>query len=543
MNDAENGDASPDSGAHEPGKPQKSGKKRRRWRRKKKRSATGDTGGIAPSSGQKNPESAQNKSPDMAIASHGMAPCAAASGDRSATTRSTPAIGDFESAKKSRRKRRRRAKNNILIDGQPTAPKQQASGQPPDPGQRHRRQPMAQKAPASYKNPNGQRGKNVADGSSQQPKPHQPNRHKHRPQGGPHAAPYHKKPRTYYAALDLGTNNCRLLVAVPQAPGRFRVVDAFSRIVRLGEGLGASGSLSEDAMDRTIEALKICRDKLRQRTKTRHRLIATEACRQAGNGQVFLDRVRAETGLELEIVDRETEARLAVSGCGSLVDNNADGVVLFDIGGGSSELALLDITKRHSRRLSDHITSWASLPLGVVTLSEKFGGGKHVTPEIFENMVVEVATMLDQFEGRHALAHTHKSGRFHLLGTSGTVTTLAGVHLNLRRYDRRRVDGAWLSNHEVDTMIARILNMSFEDRVNNPCIGADRADLVLAGCAILEAIRRLWPSPRLRVADRGLREGLLSEMMAEDGVWRKNRRRHKYPNSRPQPPGTGTRNS
>jgi exopolyphosphatase/guanosine-5'-triphosphate,3'-diphosphate pyrophosphatase len=276
-------------------------------------------------------------------------------------------------------------------------------------------------------------------------------------------------------------------------------------------------------MDRTIEALKECNKKLQQRSRTRQRLIATEACRRAENGPQFLARVLEETGLDLEIVNRETEAQLAVSGCGSLVDRNADGVVLFDIGGGSSELALLDVSKKRSRRLSDHITSWASLPLGVVTLSEKFGGGKDVTPEIFENMVAEVTGRLEQFEGRNALAHAHKSGRFHLLGTSGTVTTLAGVHLNLRRYDRRRVDGAWLSDGEVDAMIKRLLNMSFEERVNNPCIGADRADLVLAGCAILEAIRRLWPSPRLRVADRGLREGLLSEMMSDDGVWRYNR--------------------
>ena len=284
------------------------------------------------------------------------------------------------------------------------------------------------------------------------------------------------------------------------------------------------------------EALKACRDKLQNRIKTRHRLIATEACRRAENGQLFLDRVLAETGLDLEIVDRETEARLAVSGCGSLVDRNVDGVVLFDIGGGSSELALLDISSRRSRRLSDHISTWTSLPLGVVTLSEKFGGGKNVTPQIFEDMVLDVLDVLEKFDGRHALAQAHKSGRFHLLGTSGTVTTLAGVHLNLRRYDRRQVDGAWLSNHEVDTMINRILNMSFEERVNNPCIGADRADLVLAGCAILEAIRRLWPSPRLRVADRGLREGLLSEMMAEDGVWRRHRKRPHSPGPPNRPP-------
>ncbi len=407
----------------------------------------------------------------------------------------------------------------------------EASGQGPGPDftERHRRQPVSPEHPVSF----------VAKGKGKR-------RNKQgKSQDGPlsgfkglkHPVQGKREGRTFYAALDLGTNNCRLLVAIPQAPGRFRVVDAFSRIVRLGEGLGASGKLGNAAMERTIEALKACGDKLRQRTKTRHRLIATEACRRADNGPEFLERVLQETGLDLEIVDRETEAQLAVSGCGSLIDRNADGVVLFDIGGGSSELALLDTRKRLSRRLSDHITSWTSLPLGVVTLSEKFGGGKHVTPEIFENMVVEVTGLLEHFDGRHALAHAHKSGRFHLLGTSGTVTTLAGVHLNLNRYDRRRVDGAWLSETEVDAMIKRILAMSFEDRVNNPCIGADRADLVLAGCAILEAIRRLWPSPRLRVADRGLREGLLTEMMNDDGVWRRYRmKRGRHPHNN----GTGS---
>jgi exopolyphosphatase/guanosine-5'-triphosphate,3'-diphosphate pyrophosphatase len=372
---------------------------------------------------------------------------------------------------------------------------------------RHRRQPVQQEHPVSY----------IAKDKARPRKP--------RHQKLPNPAIVNKSGHTFYAALDLGTNNCRLLVAVPQGGGRFRVVDAFSRIVRLGEGMGSSGMLGEAAMQRTIEALKACSKKLQVRSKTRQRLIATEACRRAGNGPQFLARVLEETGLDLEIVNRETEAQLAVSGCGSLVDRNADGVVLFDIGGGSSELALLDTSKRRSRRLSDHIASWASLPLGVVTLSEKFGGGKEVTPAIFENMVLEVTARLEKFEGRNALSRAHRSGRFHLLGTSGTVTTLAGVHLNLHRYDRRRVDGAWLSDQEVDAMINRILNMSFEDRVNNPCIGADRADLVLAGCAILEAIRRLWPSPRLRVADRGLREGLLTEMMTDDGVWHKRRKK------------------
>lgn len=337
--------------------------------------------------------------------------------------------------------------------------------------------------------------------------------------------------RTYqsdlYAALDLGTNNCRLLIAQPTRPGQFRVVDAFSRIVRLGEGLGVSGRLSTDAMDRAVEALRICASKLRNRDIRRMRLIATEACRAAANGEEFLERVMSETGLELEIIDRETEARLAVSGCSSLVGPEARSVVLFDIGGGSSEIAVLRIGESRSNRLANHITHWTSLPVGVVTLSERHGG-RDVTPTVFEAMVSEVAGMLSNFECPPTHGGSIDIEDFHLIGTSGTVTTLAGVHLDLPRYDRRKVDGVWLSDAEVTAMQAKLLSWDFAGRAANPCIGPDRADLVLAGCAILEAIRRRWPSQRMRVADRGLREGLLTDMMADDGVWRRNRtRRHR----------------
>ncbi|WP_041544455.1 MULTISPECIES: Ppx/GppA phosphatase family protein [Chelativorans] len=323
-----------------------------------------------------------------------------------------------------------------------------------------------------------------------------------------------------YAALDLGTNNCRLLVATPGRPGRFRVVDAFSRIVRLGEGLAASGRLSDAAMERAVEALSVCAQKLDGRSLAGVRMIATEACRAAENGPHFIERVRRETGLDLEIIDRRTEARLAVSGCGSLVSRDTDGVVLFDIGGGSSEIALIDLSRHRTPRLADHILSWTSLPTGVVSLAERFGG-RVVTPVIFEAMVSHVSEMLAQFDGGTRLAHVAGSGKFHLLGTSGTVTTLAGVHLGLKRYDRRRVDGLWMERASVDRIIDTILNWSFDERRANPCIGLERADLVLAGCAILEAIRRHWPAERLRVADRGLREGMLNEMMARDGVWRR----------------------
>jgi exopolyphosphatase/guanosine-5'-triphosphate,3'-diphosphate pyrophosphatase len=317
-----------------------------------------------------------------------------------------------------------------------------------------------------------------------------------------------------YAALDLGTNNCRLLVARPTRDS-FRVIDAFSRIVRLGEGITASGRLSEAAIVRAVEALRVCGSKMKNRGVTRARLIATEACRSAENGRDFLARVREEVGIELEIVDRETEARLAATGCTPLIDPQAAGVILFDIGGGSSELVRLD-RSAPIRYGPPHpeIRGWVSLPVGVVTLAERHGGIK-VDRDLFETMIAEVSAFVDQF----AEEHGGNLDGLHLLGTSGTVTTIAGVHLELPRYERRRVDGCWMSDSQVSGVVERLLAMSYDGRVANPCIGAERADLVLAGCAILEAIRRAFPCERLRVADRGLREGMLVQMMREDGTW------------------------
>ena len=345
--------------------------------------------------------------------------------------------------------------------------------------------------------------------------PHQQGR-----SGKEQGAGENRKKVPYYAALDLGTNNCRLLIATPQRRGRFRVVDGFSRIVRLGEGMSQTGRLSDEAMDRAIEALRICSVKLRNRQLRNQRLIATEACRQAENGEVFLDRVREETGLELEIVTRETEAHLAAEGCGALMDRKSKGAVLFDIGGGSSELVLVDDEASNGRRISDKIVGWTSLPMGVVTLAEQFGG-KEVSHQLFDDMVDRVSEEIARFDDRGMIDHVFESNNAHLLGTSGTVTTIAGLHLELPRYDRRKVDGLWLNDHEVDAIIEQLLKMGYEERAANPCIGAERADLVLAGCAILNAIRREWPAKRLRVADRGLREGLLTEMINKDRSWQR----------------------
>jgi len=314
-----------------------------------------------------------------------------------------------------------------------------------------------------------------------------------------------------YAALDLGTNNCRLLIACPAGDG-FRVVDSFSRIIRLGEGISATGCISEAAIERAIAALSICRDKIQSRKAKRLRLIATEACRAASNADGFRERVEAETGIRLEVIDRETEAALAVIGCSPLLDPQGRGAILFDIGGGSTELVRIE-RDPDRQDAAPRIKAWMSIPLGVVTLAEHFGG-KDVTPHSYARMVEAVAQHVTPF----AAEHRADLRDMHLLGTSGTVTTLAGIHLNLARYDRRRIDGVWLNDADITTVIERLLGMSYQERAANNCISVERADLVLAGCAILDAIRTAFPLPRLRVADRGLREGMLVEMMREDGA-------------------------
>jgi exopolyphosphatase/guanosine-5'-triphosphate,3'-diphosphate pyrophosphatase len=336
-----------------------------------------------------------------------------------------------------------------------------------------------------------------------------------------------------YGALDLGTNNCRLLLARPSRRG-FRVVDAFSRIIRLGEGVGQSGMLSEAAMSRTLEALKVCASKLERHKVSRARFVATEACRSAGNGEEFIARVRERCGLDIEILEPEHEARLAVSGCASLIDSSADYILVFDIGGGSSEIIWLDLTADGARRrgpggrigAENAIVAWTSLPVGVVTMAERFDG-RDVTRESFEAMVSSVTKMLVPFEQKNRFGERLAGRSVHFLGTSGTVTTIAGILLGLPRYDRNKVDGSWLEVPDVMGVTQSLLSKTYAQRIAEPCIGRERADLVLAGCAILEAVLRMWPAQRLRVADRGLREGILTTLMLEDGVWRQNRRRRR----------------
>jgi exopolyphosphatase/guanosine-5'-triphosphate,3'-diphosphate pyrophosphatase len=318
-------------------------------------------------------------------------------------------------------------------------------------------------------------------------------------------------PASPYAALDLGTNNCRLLIAAPSGEG-LRVLDSFSRIVRLGEGLSTTGRMSESAIERALSALRICRDKIVARNARRMRLIATEACRSAANAGAFCARVHDELGMRLEVIDRETEALLAVTGCLPLLDPAARGAILFDIGGGSTELVRLERDPA-APEAAPAIRGWVSLPVGVVTLAERHGG-THVSDDDYDGMVAEAARHLAPF----AAEHGGDLDGMHFLGTSGTVTTVAGIYLNLPRYDRRRVDGIWMRDEDVVSTVRRLRGMSYGERVGNACIGTERGDLVLAGCAILDAIRQAFPCARLRIADRGLREGMLVQMMREDGV-------------------------
>lgn len=335
-----------------------------------------------------------------------------------------------------------------------------------------------------------------------------------------HAGKHHKhsahgsRPRKSiaYSAIDLGTNNCRLLIA-KQTRNGFRVIDAFSRIVRLGEGVAKDNRLSEDAMDRTIDALKVCAEKLARRNVTFMRHVATEACRIADNSDEFVARVKRETGINLDVISAREEARLAVLGCQSLIASDKKNVLVFDIGGGSTELIWVRV--RPGR--ANEIRGWMSVPWGVVNLTEKFAKpGKTPKPKKYAKMIEVMREHLHAFEEAHELSKVLKGRHTQFLGTSGTVTTLASLHLGLPKYIREKVDGAWMKSKDIKVLSRRVAEMTPDERAAEPCIGSERADLVVAGCAILEAILSMWPVPSLRVADRGIREGILRGLMELD---------------------------
>ncbi len=313
--------------------------------------------------------------------------------------------------------------------------------------------------------------------------------------------------RPVFAALDLGTNNCRLLAARP-TPNGFRVIDAFSRIVRLGEGVGSTERLSDRAMERALAALKVCSAKIQRSGAASIRAVATEACRRASNGGAFVEAVWRETGIALEIITSQEEGRLAIVGCTTLLDPKIPYALVFDIGGGSTELIWLSVRPGEQPQLLDQI----SIRSGVISLAERYGGDR-VAPAQYRTMIEEIAAQIEPFIERNGISRQIAAQRMQMLGTSGTVTTLAGVYLGLTRYDRRVVDGSYLRVDHARDIVRRLVAQDFEGRARHACIGVERADLVVAGCAVLEAICDCCPVERLRIADRGLREGILVDLI------------------------------
>lgn len=345
-------------------------------------------------------------------------------------------------------------------------------------------------------------------------------------------APKPPNPDELYAALDLGTNSCRMLIAQPKG-NQFHVVDSFSKSVQLGQGLERSGRLSRASMARTVQALHICRKKLHKHNVKRMRLVATEACRRAVNGNEFMSYVRRETGLDLDIIRPQEEAQLAVVSCAPLVSTKTDQLLVIDIGGGSTELVWIDLTAvpradrpRAIMRLHQgfkpadspfphaKVVDWISVPLGVATLRDQFqdvedDAGRFALMSWFFEENMATFTPYDEIQ---------KKEGFQIIGTSGTVTTVAASHLGLRRYDRNKVDGLRMTSDQIDKVIHEYLALGPVGRRDDPRIGRDRHALIMSGAAILQALLRVWPTDRLSVADRGLREGLLYAQMSADGV-------------------------
>ncbi|MCF8474732.1 MAG: Ppx/GppA family phosphatase [Emcibacter sp.] len=334
-----------------------------------------------------------------------------------------------------------------------------------------------------------------------------------------------------YSAIDLGTNNCRLLIA-QQTESGFKVIDSFSRVVRLGEGLGVNANLSKEAIDRTIEALDICVAKIKRRGVTHSRNVATQACREAENCEDFIERVEKEVRIKLQIISPAEEARLAVMGCKALLDKKFSHAIVFDIGGGSTELIWVKINNNGMPEIID----WTSIPFGVVNLSEKYGTQETMSERHYAEMKQMIFNKIKRFEQKNNTQVITKEGKVQLLGTSGTITTLTAMHLELEIYDRNRVDGMWVKSSRIRELCKTLSVLNYEERVSLKTIGADRADLVVAGCAILESIMDLWSIDQIRVADRGIREGMLLEMMTIEKNRNKNRNRRRNKNRNKRKP-------
>lgn len=321
-----------------------------------------------------------------------------------------------------------------------------------------------------------------------------------------------KYARPVFAAIDLGTTNCRLLIASPTPTG-FAVKETFSRITRLGEGLVYDGMLSERAIKRTISALNLCVKKLEKYKTVKSRFVATEACRRAKNGKDFIARVKKETGLDMEIISFGEECRLGVFGCVPLINRNIRYALVFDIGGGSTEVSFAKIDRNNQVKIEGGL----SFPLGVITVSEAFTG-KELSSAAYRAVVKKVLSYLQPFEGKYGISRLIQQGEVQMIAMSGTVTTIGAFHLELPAYNRAVVDGMALSYDDLIKAKRKLEKMSYAEKEAHPCIGTLRADLSLPGCAILQGICEMWPIGEITIADRGLREGIVLDLIRRNNM-------------------------
>lgn len=310
----------------------------------------------------------------------------------------------------------------------------------------------------------------------------------------------------YLAALDLGTNTCRLLIG-KRTPQGVQVVDSFVRVIRLGDELATKGHISKEAIKRAVSALSICAKKIKSYSVARGRYVATATCRMASNREEFLRTILTKAGLDLEVISTAEEARLSIMGCADLMDSSTRYAIAFDIGGGSTEVMWLEL---FPNKLPE-IIEWISLPLGVVTVADRLR--QHSSPEeCLLNIRKFVAKEVKSFCDKAYIYPQLVKNNIQLIGTRGTVTTLAALHKNLDRYDRLKVNGVLLTPDIIKRTVSNLYGMSVEKRLLHPCIGPLRSELVLGGVAIFEGIYDVFPINPVRVADRGVREGILLDL-------------------------------
>jgi len=305
------------------------------------------------------------------------------------------------------------------------------------------------------------------------------------------------------ATIDVGSNTVRLLVADAGEASAWRVLDEAQQVTRLGEGLAAAGVLGEAPAARTLAVVRAYAERGRRAGAARVRIVATSAVREAANGRAFAATIERATGVALRVVSGEEEARLTLLGVRRGLGDPAGALVVCDIGGGSTEYILAEGAR---------VRALASLRLGVVPLAERFAFPEAVDRARYDALRAEVRGRLER-----ELPTPFRGARgARLVGTAGTVTTLAALDLGLARYDAARVQGHRLGRAAVEAQLRRLGALPVAARGALPCLEPGRADLIVPGVAIVQATLDCLGAEALTVSDWGLREGILLDALEGD---------------------------